>query len=172
MHYQIDGWQKHRHTERESKCRSSRWALDALSVNKSKVRIPSPHDKRGKTMKVYHFSEESEIERFVPHPAPRSDIGKNVVWAIDEARSYKFHVPRDCPRVTGWADQGTTDEDIENILGGNRDKILYGIEGDWLERCFSTILYRYEFELGNFYEFVKREGVYVSEKTETPSSVD
>lgn len=53
-------------------------------------------------MRLFHVSEESNIEVFNPRTPTRNDLDKNVglVWAIDEERLPNFLTPRDCPRVT------------------------------------------------------------------------
>ena len=53
-------------------------------------------------MRLFHVSEEENIEVFEPRLPNRNDLDKNVglVWAIDEARLPNFLTPRDCPRIT------------------------------------------------------------------------
>jgi hypothetical protein len=39
-------------------------------------------------MRLYHFSEQADIARFVPHRAPASILDEKLVWTIDE-----WHAP-------------------------------------------------------------------------------
>ena len=75
-------------------------------------------------MELYHFSEEENIVSFDPRPAPSGPPpATKVVWTIDRTRSYKYLGPKDCPRVTGWADEKTTStlaESAERLFTGSR----------------------------------------------------
>ena len=52
---------------------------------------------------LFHYSEDPGIVRFEPHvPRTNPDVPA-AVWAIDEARAPLYWFPRDCPRVTVWA---------------------------------------------------------------------
>lgn len=52
-------------------------------------------------MRLFHVSEEANIEVFNPRIPARKDLDQSVglVWAIDEKRLPNFLTPRDCPRV-------------------------------------------------------------------------
>ena len=78
-------------------------------------------------MKLFHVSEEADIEIFYPRIPARSDLDKNVglVWAIDEERLPNFLTPRDCPRVTYHINKNTneTDKKIVDNLWDIADKV-------------------------------------------------
>lgn len=120
-------------------------------------------------MKLYHFSEEPDISVFYPRSAyEQYKIDKSWVWAIDEATMFKYYVPRDCPRVAGWAIAESKQEDIDTLLLGDSGKILFGIEKGWLNACLNSTLYRYEFDGEHFYPREGSKGVYVSEHKQVP----
>jgi len=84
---------------------------------------------------LWHFSEDPSLRRFVPRD------GK--VWAIDEAHSWLYWFPRDCPRACFWAVPSTADEDVERWLDGDRERRVAVIETVWLERVRNARLYAY-----------------------------
>lgn len=49
-------------------------------------------------MRLFHVSEESDIQKFEPRIPSRNDLDKTVglVWAIDEKRLPNFLTPRNC----------------------------------------------------------------------------
>lgn len=69
-------------------------------------------------MHLYHVSEEPNIELFEPRLPNRNDLDKKVglVWAIDENRLPNFLTPRDCPRVTYYIGENTSQEDIDKYF--------------------------------------------------------
>lgn len=84
---------------------------------------------------LWHFSEDPALDRFVPRN------GK--VWAIDEAHSWLYWFPRDCPRACFWAVERTTEDDVERWLDGDRGRRVAVIESGWLARLRATRLYAY-----------------------------
>ena len=56
-------------------------------------------------MKLYHVSEEPDIEVFEPRPSPQNyeSIKGNVVFAVNDIMLHNYLLPRDCPRVTYYA---------------------------------------------------------------------
>jgi hypothetical protein len=103
-------------------------------------------------MRLFHFSEDPTIERFVLRPSKSSHhkVQNLVVWAVTDEQQWAYLVPRQCPRVTFYAARDTTFDDVETYLLGERDKRVIVIESAWLERCLSTPLFRYEFKTDNF----------------------
>jgi Family of unknown function (DUF6886) len=84
---------------------------------------------------LWHFSEDPSLGRFVPRN------GK--IWAIDDAHSWLYWFPRDCPRACFWAVGETTDDDVERWLDGDRDRRVAVVETGWLERLRNVVLYAY-----------------------------
>jgi len=69
-------------------------------------------------MRLFHVSEESDIEVFHPRNPDRNDLDKTVglVWAIDEKRLPNFLTPRNCPRVTYHINSQATQEDRQKFF--------------------------------------------------------
>ena len=122
-------------------------------------------------MRLFHVSEESNIEGFVPRVPYRKDVdqSKGLVWALTEPSLPNWLTPRDCPRVGYRVKEDTTQEDIARFFSSS-SRHCVAIEHDWHKRMLETTLYVYEFDTANFY-FDKCAGFYVSDKTETPIAV-
>ena len=56
---------------------------------------------------LWHYSEDPAIERFVPHVPATNPEQPPMVWTIDDVHAPLFWFPRDCPRITFWADDGS-----------------------------------------------------------------
>ena len=122
-------------------------------------------------MRLFHVSEETNIELFIPRIPLREDMNKSkgLVWALTEGQLVQFLTPRECPRVTYRISEATTQDDIEKFFS-SPSLYCVAIEHGWYEKMASTILYVYEFDAANFY-FDERAGFYVSDQTEKPISV-
>lgn len=130
-------------------------------------------------MRLFHVSEEANIEVFVPRIPTRADLGKSkgLVWALNERCLPNFLTPRDCPRVAYHATGKTTQEDVARFFSSS-SRHCVAIENAWYERMANARLYVYEFDTANFYRqnsnFKLQDevaGYYVSEQTEMPVSV-
>lgn len=77
-------------------------------------------------MRLFHISEESNIEIFNPRIPTRCDLDQSVglVWAINERCLPNFLTPRDCPRITYHISKNTSEEDIR------RYKKIYFFKND------------------------------------------
>ena len=123
-------------------------------------------------MKLFHVSEESNIDKFVPRIPKRNDLekSKGLVWALNERCLSNFLTPRDCPRVTYHINDQTTEEDISKFFSAASRHCVV-IEHGWHVKMLETKLYIYEFNDTNFYLQDEQAGYYVSEHTEIPISV-
>ena len=88
-------------------------------------------------MVLFHVSEQTGIERFEPRAVNGS--GEPRVWAVDEERLRNYVVPRDCPRVTYYADANTSRSDADQFLG--RGQAVMAFEHAWLDRVRSARLF-------------------------------
>jgi hypothetical protein len=121
-------------------------------------------------MKLFHVSEESNIDKFIPRiPTRRKEIdqSKGLVWALTEQALPNFLTPRACPRVGYRVNDKTTQDDISKFFSSS-SRHCVAIEHDWHAKMLETTLYIYEFDITNFYP---GGGFYVSEETEIPVSV-
>lgn len=122
-------------------------------------------------MRLFHISEEKNINEFKPRPPLREDLKDSppLVWAIDERRMVNFFTPRNCPRLTYHIGEKSSQEDIANFFSDSEHVLI--IEHNWLRRMQETRLYVYEFETKNFYLQDEIAGYYVSESVEKPICV-
>lgn len=97
---------------------------------------------------LYHVSEEGGIPSFEPRPSRYT--AEPVVWAITEARLCNYLLPRDCPRVTFYADGTSTATDVERLLGAS--PAVVAIETAWFDRVATTPLFCYEMPPRNLRE--------------------
>ena len=122
-------------------------------------------------MRLFHVSEESNINKFILRIPYRKDMDKSkgLVWALTEPALPNWLTPRDCPRV-GYrvAEESTQDDITKFFLSSSRHCVA--IEHDWNIKMLETTLYIYEFDSTNFY-FNDCAGFYVSEMTEMPNSL-
>ncbi|GLX68222.1 DUF6886 family protein [Paenibacillus glycanilyticus] len=122
-------------------------------------------------MRLFHFSEESSIERFVPRVKANRTNMPPVVWAIDEEHQFTFFFPRDCPRIVYTRSAGITDEDEQKFFGLSHANIVITAETSWYERIKHTTLYRYELPTESFERFDESAGYYISTETLIPINV-
>ena len=98
------------------------------------------------TEHVYHVSEEPGLQVFAPRPDAE---GVPRVWAIDDARLHNYLVPRDCPRVTFYATEETTEADRQRYIPHGASSVV-AIERAWLRRALEAQLYVYAFDAAPF----------------------
>ena len=130
-------------------------------------------------MKLFHVSEEADIEKFIPRIPSRKDIdqSRGLVWALNEPCLPNYLTPRDCPRLAYHATVKTTQDDIAKFFSSSQRHCVV-IESAWYERMAKTSLYIYEFDTADFQRqnanFRLQDdvaGYYISEQTQTPISV-
>jgi hypothetical protein len=123
---------------------------------------------------VFHLSEEPNIGRFYPRPAPSTNPGAptgEMVWAVDRERLPNYLVPRDCPRVTFYVKADTTPEDAARLMLGTSARRVVAIETGWLERLRNCRLYRYELPGATFEQLGEGTGHHISRESVTPIRV-
>jgi len=123
-------------------------------------------------MRLFHVSEEPNIDIFEPREPTRDDLDKSVklVWALNERCLPNYLTPRDCPRVTYHVAKNSSQEDIDKFFS-SKLRHLVAIEKTWYEAIAKMTLYIYEFDPTNFYLQDEQAGYYVSKKSEKPISV-
>lgn len=123
-------------------------------------------------MRLFHVSEESNIEIFNPRIPDREDMDKTVglVWAIDEERLPNFLTPRNCPRVTYHINSKTSIQDKERYFSDAYNYHVVIIEEKWYEIMTSTVLYLYEFDTKEFELQDNVAGYYISKVLQRPIS--
>lgn len=121
-------------------------------------------------MRLFHVSEESNIEVFNPIKPYRIDMQESppLVWAINEKCLSNFMTPRDCPRVTFHTDGDRREDDLMRYFSSTSSQHVVAIESIWYERMKNTTLYIYEFDVSAFYLQDNNAGYYVSEEVQKP----
>lgn len=121
-------------------------------------------------MRLFHVSEEENIEIFQPRIPDRNDLDKSVglVWAIDEQRLPNFLTPRDCPRVTYHIGKNTSESDKIRFFTSSTVNHVVVIEHDWFAGMRNTTLYLYEFDPSDFELQDEIAGYYVSKTPQKP----
>lgn len=121
-------------------------------------------------MRLFHISEEPEIQVFEPRLPKRRDLNQEVglVWAIDEARLPNFLTPRDCPRVTYHVGGFTTEYDKERFFSSSSMTHAIVIESKWFHAMKNTSLYLYEFDPKDFVLQDEVAGYYVATVSQYP----
>jgi hypothetical protein len=94
-----------------------------------------------------------------------------VVFAIAEPLLHNYLLPRDCPRVTYYANPGTSAEDRNHFLAGSGATHVIAIETDWFHRVNTTRLYCYEFLPHTFTLLDEIAGYYISHAPVIPIGV-
>ena len=89
------------------------------------------------------MSEDPTLEVFSPHHNELHASDEPLVWAVDARFMWLYWFPRDCPRACWSANDGTTEDDIEHWLDGDRTRRVAVIESAWLERMRTVKLYAY-----------------------------
>jgi len=89
---------------------------------------------------------------FEPRPSPHrsADVSGSMVWAIDEDHIQNYLLPRDCPRVTFFACNDSSVQDIATFLGPSGARHVIAVEACWLPRIQAQSLVRYEFDRDPF----------------------
>ena len=121
---------------------------------------------------LYHFSEDPSILRFEPHVAATSSQTEPLVWGLEPAKSYLYLFPRDCPRVTFFIAEHTTDADVGRFFAHTDATRVVAIESDWLERLNTTTLYLYELPRDSFELQDEAAGYWVSRESVLPLRVE
>lgn len=123
-------------------------------------------------MRLFHASEEPDIQIFEPRLPKRRDLDPSVglVWAIDEARLPNFLTPRECPRVAYYADSQTLESDRKRFFTSSGVSYAIVIEKEWYQTMKDTTLYVYEFDTADFLLQDNIAGYYVAKTTQFPKA--
>ena len=130
-------------------------------------------------MRLFHFSDDPGIKRFVPRPvrvpSKRAKgmewLNGPLVWAIDAWHEPMYLFLRECPRILLWRLPQTSNADIAKWFDEIRARVLAHIEEAWLERLESETIYRYELPVDSF-ENLKDAGQWVSRETVIPLRIE
>lgn len=104
---------------------------------------PAPPYRGEDAHALWHVSEDAAIARFEPHHRPGQSLDEPLVWAVDTRHLPLYWFPRECPRATFWANSGTTGQDVETFLGGDRTRRVHVVEHAWLDPMRTTRVLAY-----------------------------
>lgn len=129
-------------------------------------------------MQVFHFSEQSDIEVFVPRPvaipskraAGMDWLNGPLVWAIDDWHQPMYLFPRDCPRILIWPTEATTPEDRCAHWKKSSCRMIAYMEWRWFSRLAGAVLYRYALPSEEF-ECLNDAGMWVSRSVVRPTEI-
>jgi hypothetical protein len=108
-----------------------------------------PYDGEG-PFALWHFSEESSLDRLSPHTPITNPEASPLVWAVDTRHAPMFWFPRDCPRGCIWPVSATTPDDRERFFGQSAANRVHVMEAGWLKRMRDCRLYAYRLPAGPF----------------------
>jgi len=76
--------------------------------------------------RVFHISEEGNINIFYPRPSPSyyKEISEDCVFAVSEQLLHNYLLPRDCPRVTYYAAKSSTEADVRKFFANSSTKYV------------------------------------------------
>jgi hypothetical protein len=120
--------------------------------------------------RVFHYSEDPSISEFVPHVPVTNPASPAYVWAIEARYAPLYWFPRDCPRVTVWANDDAQATALRERFGTPARR-LHVVETAWRPALRTTELYEYAFDGAAFEPWPEAEGQWVSLHAVTPLSV-
>ncbi|MFT3704549.1 MAG: hypothetical protein QM802_19440 [Agriterribacter sp.] len=120
--------------------------------------------------RLFHVSEDATIRVFEPRAASfySDKLKDNVVFAINDQMLHNYLLPRNCPRVTFYAGEATTDTDKKKFFGVSSARYIIAVEAAWLHAIQRTVLYCYEFLPETFTLFDECAGYYISKSPVVP----
>jgi hypothetical protein len=123
-----------------------------------------------KPQRLFHISEESNIRAFNPRPSPThfDNLTGDVVFAITDMLLHNYILPRDCPRVTYYKKQDTSQHDKDKFFGSSTANFVISVENEWYRKIRETTLYCYELPSDSFIELDQSAGYYISYNSVIP----
>lgn len=120
---------------------------------------------------VYHYSEDGTISRFAPHVPQTNPSHPPAVWAMDAEHSPLSWFPRDCPRISVWANNDEQRAILREVFNTESDRIC-ACESHWVHGMQRARVYRYTFAGSQFAPWALADGQYISSEAVYPQSVD
>jgi hypothetical protein len=120
---------------------------------------------------LFHYSEDGTITRFAPHVPQTNPSHPPAVWAMDADHSPLYWFPRDCPRISVWADDDAQRAVLRETFGTEADRIC-ACESHWLDGVRRARVYRYAFDGAQFAPWALADGQYIANDVVYPRQVD
>jgi len=121
---------------------------------------------------LYHISEESNIEVFVPRKAEAWPDLPPVVWAMNDKHLINYLFPRECPRIIYSDSLGVSKADRERFFAQTTANTIIATENGWVEHMKQTQIYKYYFADEGFELIDENAGYYVSKETVRPLHIE
>lgn len=121
---------------------------------------------------LYHISEESNIEVFVPRKAEAWPDLPPVVWAMDEKHLINYLFPRECPRIIYSNSPRVSEVDRAKFFSQTAANTIIAMESGWLEHMKQVRIYKYCFADDGFELMDENAGYYVSRETVRPLHIE
>jgi hypothetical protein len=119
---------------------------------------------------LFHYSEDPGVARFEPHVPRTNPNVAAAVWAIDEARSPLYWFPRDCPRVTVWANDAPQRRRLQQLFDTEGVRV-HAAPSSWSDEIAGCSLYEYRFDASGFDPWPEAEGQWIARRTVIPFDV-
>jgi hypothetical protein len=121
--------------------------------------------------RLFHFSDDAHLERFVPHVPPSNPGHPPAVWAIDAEHAPLYWFPRMCPRISVWARTPAEQSVLTDVFGTEAHRIC-AAEIHWLDGIRRGQLHRYVFDGSMFHPWEQADGQYVTDQVVEPIAVE
>lgn len=124
----------------------------------------------GEPAELFHYSEDASIDAFTPHVPATNPSQRAAVWAIDAERAPLYWFPRDCPRVTVWAN----DDEQQRALSACfmiTARRVHAAPNGMLDQIRACALWEYVFDPAPFVPWPEAEGQWVAYETVHPLEV-
>jgi len=92
------------------------------------------------------------------------------VWTIDDAHAPLYWFPRECPRVTVWANDDEQGRRLATQFESRSSRVQVAL-ASWEPRIRATRLYEYRFAPGPFEPWPDADGQWVSHEAVVPIDV-
>ena len=118
--------------------------------------------------RLFHISEEEDIQQFVPRVSKEQWGYEKYVWAISEEKLGNYIFPRACPRICISIKDKMAVSAWVNLEKLADKKCIIFVANEWKEDIVNCLLCKYEFDPTHFFEIDSIAGYYVSRAIEVP----
>lgn len=115
-------------------------------------------------MRLFHISENNNIKKFIPRPSSQLyiEIKGDVVFAISGKLLHNYLFPRDCPRISYYANPKSTQSDLRKFFSKTSADFVITVEEKWRDKIEHSVLYSYELPSETFHLLDECAGYYIS----------
>jgi len=118
--------------------------------------------------RLFHISEEDNIDKFIPRKSTALWNYESYVWAISDRKLHNYLLPRQCPRVcVSLKKQPVLEDWLPPETIQHKSAVIF-VPDRWKATIQSCTLHVYEFNETHFELMNEIAGYYVSCQTEVP----